>query len=90
MRRALTVPILVVLTMSAAAQTSLEADLAAADRLLKERRLDDARAAYESTLEAARQRGSVTVETSSLIALTNVMLAKALYSQAREYGRRAA
>jgi CHAT domain-containing protein/tetratricopeptide (TPR) repeat protein len=89
MRRGLTVVILVVLTMAAAAQTSLEADLAAADRLLKERRLDDARAAYESTLEAARQRGSVTVETSSLIALTNVMLAKALYSQAREYGLRA-
>ena len=46
---------------AAGPESRLEADLVAADRLFKEHRLDEAQAAYESTLEAAKQRGNVRV-----------------------------
>jgi len=90
MRRALTlIATVVCLVTGGAAQSGLDADLASADRLLKEHRFDAAQAAYESTLEAARQSGNVRAETWSLIGLSDIFLRKALYPQAREYGLRA-
>jgi tetratricopeptide (TPR) repeat protein len=62
-----------------------EAKLKAADQLHKARRFDEAIAAYQSTLDAARLSGNGRVEGWSLIGLGNVFLSKAMYPQARDY-----
>jgi hypothetical protein len=61
---------------------------ATAERLLRERRLDESQAAFQSALEEAERDANVRIESQSLIGLSNVFLQKALYVQAREYGLR--
>ena len=98
-RRALIIPIAVIaaIVVTAAsprqqpanaavtADPITEAKLKAADQLHKARRFDEAIAAYQSTLDAARLSGNVRVEGRSLIGIGNVFLSKAMYPQARDY-----
>lgn len=75
-------------SVAVAQGSSVEANLDTADRLLRERRLDESQAAFQSALDAAEKSGNVEFEERSLIGLSNVFLQKALYRQAREYGLR--
>lgn len=78
----------VTVNAAGAAQGDRDADLLAADQLLKDSRLDDALAAYGSIRDAASLRGETRREAWSLIGCGNVHLQKALYPQARDYALR--
>src|SRR5262245_49844031 len=73
---------------AATTASTLEANLATAARLLRERRFDESQAAFQSALEMAERDVNVRIESQSLIGLSNVFLQKALYVQARDYGLR--
>lgn len=90
-QRALCVPAIVALSImlvAASSQQQAELDLGAADRLHRQGRLDEAKAAYESSLDAARLSGDPRLEGWALVGLSNVLLSKALYTQAREFALR--
>lgn len=70
------------------AAPGVQQQLADAERLLDERRLDEAQPAFERVLAAARTSHDTAGETQSLLGLSEVFLHKALYPAAREHALR--
>ena len=79
--------IVLVAAVATSAQQQTAAD--AADRLLTDRRWDEAQAAFESLLATATQTANVNLERRALLGLTQVFLNKADFTSARDFGRRA-
>ena len=73
---------------SPSATVAAHLDLKGAERLLKDGRWDEARAAYQSLVDSAERSGNVAVECRGMVGLTNVFFGKTLYAQARESAHR--